>query len=114
MWFRRLCKVPFLAVVAVASSVTPLKADEFKVLESSAPNIKAGTTLSHDTRLNIPDGAELRLQKIPGDSMQHRIVGPSEGTFASYYACGGLKRMFGLCPATEDEPIGGTRAPPPR
>lgn len=100
MWFRRLRKLVFVAMVAVATSLTLLKADQFKVLESSVPAIKAGTTLSQDTRLKVPDSAVLRLQKIPGGS-KHHIVGPYEGTFASYHACGGPKRMLGLCPTAE-------------
>lgn len=109
--YRRLYLVCLVATVAVTIAASPLRAEEYKVLESGAYDIKVGTTISPDDYLKIPSGAEVRLQKLPGGST-HRIVGPYEGSIAAYQTCGGMKRMLGLCPAPEEKPVGGTRGVP--
>ena len=109
-------RAPGLLGIALAIFLAPAAAlAEIEVLESSAPEIAAGAKLADEARVNVPEGASIRVLILSSGSTK-TLKGPYEGTVAAYKDDRSWwERITGRDKDT-DAPIGATRGmrPPPQ
>ncbi len=97
----------FGLVLAVLPSISAARADVL-VMELDVANLPKNARLSDETRVNIPDGATLRVLIEPsGDTKT--LKGPYEGTIAGYKDDRSWWERITGRSKDSDAPIGATR-----
>ena len=95
--------------IALAVFLAPAAAQaEIEVLESSSPGIAAGTKLSDEAPVNVPQGASIRVLILSSGSTK-TVKGPYQGTVGDYKDNRNWWERITGREKDSDAPIGATR-----
>lgn len=103
-------RAPGLLGMALAVFLAPTAAlAESEVLESTAPQIAAGTKLADDARVKVPDGASIRVLILSSGTTK-TLKGPYTGTVGGYKDDRSWWNRITGRNKDDDAPVGATRS----